>query len=90
MRNIASLLETGVIVKTERYGNGTRETRVGLGDTYEVSSDLMAVTVAVGDTSYDCDECDNTDLSIQEVLITDNGDRVVCSECIGVEDRIHS
>lgn len=54
------------------------------------SGDRLDVAVVGTDApGYVCDEC-NEAYDLPEVLVLEGGERVVCANCSGVEDRIVS
>lgn len=88
---VADLYESGIAVKIDRVGNDPEMRHVDIGETTTVVGDLLTVTISPGENHYECDEC-GEEYPLKRVLVKENRDggieRVVCSGCIGVEDRI--
>lgn len=87
IEDVADALERGVSVDVERLGQGRATTELAPGERMEAVSETMAVTVSFAADVYTCDECER-DFPISKVLVLDGGDRVVCGDCMTVEDRI--
>lgn len=87
MDTVAEVFEQGVIVKTERMGGHVSKTRLQPGEKHETVGETLAVSVSYAEDKYECDRCGD-EFPLSQVLIFDDGDRVVHSGCLDVKDRI--
>jgi len=87
MKQVADVFERGVIVKTERMGGRVSQTRLEPGETYQMVGETVAVSVAFAEDEYECEKC-HDEYPLRQVIVSNDGERVVCAECSGVQDRI--
>lgn len=88
METVAEVFENGVVVKTEHMGGRVSQKRLEPGEKHETVGETVAVRVAFAEEQYECERCEE-DYSLSKVMLFDDGERTICSDCLNVEERIH-
>lgn len=84
---VADHFERGIDIDIE-YADGRSETRtVDLGESTDIITNFVSISIKTGDHGYECDDCERT-LPLGQIIV--NGNRTVCIECSTAEDRIIS